>query len=367
MGVRQSAAGSCWASCSWALAPGLCWIPIRMVSTKLVWDAVLKALAGSTHERHLEPSRRGQMELRQALPGGVAGRRWVEVIAPPSSILKAEDLKMPDEKPPEPASSILGKAYGRLYAARPADPRYRPRPRGEPAGRVRRVGGAADHDRGDRGLSTDTPGGGRGGGDGEPGDLGAQSDVPPGGARWACAAPPDLPGTPRGERPRQGFFEHGEYEAVRRALPGPYQDVLDFAYYSGWRKREILGLRWGEVDDVGGVVRLSPVRAKTRVGGASAINCWRPVPNSPTCYSLGRHLNATVLSSTGPTHREETTLSQSHVFLPRKRRVHTHHPLRILPNHGRKTASLPVRGVRTDVLDDKGHALLPAPASQSDI
>ena len=66
--------------------------------------------------------------------------------------------------------------------------------------------------------------------------------------------------------PRQGFFEHGEYTAVRRYLPAPYQDVLDFAYYSGWRKREILGLRWDEVDERGGVVRLSPARSKTRVG-----------------------------------------------------------------------------------------------------
>ena len=49
-------------------------------------------------------------------------------------------------------------------------------------------------------------------------------------------------------------------------LPGPYQDVLDFAYYSGWRKREILGLQWDEVDEAGGVVRLSPARSKTRVG-----------------------------------------------------------------------------------------------------
>ena len=32
---------------------------------------------------------------------------------------------------------------------------------------------------------------------------------------------------------RQGFFEHAEYEAVRRHLPRPYQDVLDFAYFSG--------------------------------------------------------------------------------------------------------------------------------------
>ena len=54
--------------------------------------------------------------------------------------------------------------------------------------------------------------------------------------------------------------------AVRQYLPAPYQDVLDFAYYSGWRKREILGLRWDEVDEPGGVVRLSPARSKTRVG-----------------------------------------------------------------------------------------------------
>ena len=62
------------------------------------------------------------------------------------------------------------------------------------------------------------------------------------------------------------FFEHADYLAVRRHLPPAYQDVLDFAYYSGWRKREILELRWSEVDEPGGVVRLSPERSKTRVG-----------------------------------------------------------------------------------------------------
>ena len=66
--------------------------------------------------------------------------------------------------------------------------------------------------------------------------------------------------------PRQGFFEHGEYQAVRRYLPPPYQDILDFAYYSGWRKREILELPWREVDAAGGVIRLAPQRSKTRVG-----------------------------------------------------------------------------------------------------
>ena len=47
--------------------------------------------------------------------------------------------------------------------------------------------------------------------------------------------------------------------------------------------------------------------------GASAIKCWCPVPNPPTCYSLDRHLSATVLSSTRPTHSEETVLPSSSV------------------------------------------------------
>lgn len=66
--------------------------------------------------------------------------------------------------------------------------------------------------------------------------------------------------------PRQGFFEHAEYLRVRGYLPSGYQDVLDFAYYSGWRRREITELTWAEVDLDGGVIRLSPHRSKTKVG-----------------------------------------------------------------------------------------------------
>ena len=42
--------------------------------------------------------------------------------------------------------------------------------------------------------------------------------------------------------------------------------MLDFAYYSGWRRNEILNLTWDEVDLAGGVIRLSPRRSKTRTG-----------------------------------------------------------------------------------------------------
>ena len=82
----------------------------------------------------------------------------------------------------------------------------------------------------------------------------------------ALAQRPVFPERLEERGPRQGFFEHADYLAVRRHLPPAYQDVLDFAYYSGWRKREILELRWSEVDEPGGVVRLSPERSKTRVG-----------------------------------------------------------------------------------------------------
>ena len=63
------------------------------------------------------------------------------------------------------------------------------------------------------------------------------------------------------------------------------KDVLDFAYYSGWRKREILDLRWDEVDESGGVVRLSPQRSKTRVG--------RVLPISPPIAAVLARRRAT--------------------------------------------------------------------------
>ena len=66
--------------------------------------------------------------------------------------------------------------------------------------------------------------------------------------------------------PRDGFFEHAEYLKVRAHCPASFQDVLDFAYYSGWRRNEILELTWDEVDMKGGVIRLPPRRSKTRTG-----------------------------------------------------------------------------------------------------
>ena len=53
---------------------------------------------------------------------------------------------------------------------------------------------------------------------------------------------------------------------MREQLPAPSSQFLDFAYYSGWRKYEILDLTWDEVDLEGKVIRLAPQRSKTREG-----------------------------------------------------------------------------------------------------
>jgi integrase len=66
--------------------------------------------------------------------------------------------------------------------------------------------------------------------------------------------------------PREGFFEHQEYLKVRAELPPSFQDVLDFAYYSGWRRNEILYLTWADVDLSGCIIRLTPKRSKTKTG-----------------------------------------------------------------------------------------------------
>jgi len=47
---------------------------------------------------------------------------------------------------------------------------------------------------------------------------------------------------------RKGFFEWPEFSAVRDACPDYFKPVLTFAYYTAWRKEEILDLRWNQVD-----------------------------------------------------------------------------------------------------------------------
>jgi len=55
---------------------------------------------------------------------------------------------------------------------------------------------------------------------------------------------------------RKGFFEHGDYLALRDALPGYLKGFVTFAYKTGWRVSEISNLTWNQVDLDQGIVRL---------------------------------------------------------------------------------------------------------------
>lgn len=70
----------------------------------------------------------------------------------------------------------------------------------------------------------------------------------------------------RGVSPRQGFFEHAEYEAVLDKLPVYFRPVVTFAYHTGWRKEEVLSLTSAQVDRMQGTVRLNPGMTKNREG-----------------------------------------------------------------------------------------------------
>ena len=66
--------------------------------------------------------------------------------------------------------------------------------------------------------------------------------------------------------PRTGFYEHDEFLAMRSELPEHLKPVITFAYYTGCRKSEILGLLWEQVDLLGKVVRLNPGETKNEEG-----------------------------------------------------------------------------------------------------
>ena len=67
--------------------------------------------------------------------------------------------------------------------------------------------------------------------------------------------------------PRQGFFEAGDYQRVRRLLPEDYQVMLTIAYTFGWRlQSEILTLERRHLDLEAGTLRLDPGMTKNDDG-----------------------------------------------------------------------------------------------------
>ena len=71
---------------------------------------------------------------------------------------------------------------------------------------------------------------------------------------------------------RKGFFEHDEYIGLKNTLPDDLKPIVTFAYHSGWRKGEIMGLTWDKVDLKQGIVRLNPGETKNDEGRTFYMN-----------------------------------------------------------------------------------------------
>jgi integrase len=65
---------------------------------------------------------------------------------------------------------------------------------------------------------------------------------------------------------RQGFFERDQLDAVSRHLPEAVRPVALFAFITGWRVSEILGLTWRQGDLGASTVRLEPGTTKNGEG-----------------------------------------------------------------------------------------------------
>lgn len=65
---------------------------------------------------------------------------------------------------------------------------------------------------------------------------------------------------------RQGFLDHGQWLALRDALPDHLRGPISFLYLSGWRVSEMKALEWRDIDVAGKVIRLRPELSKNKRG-----------------------------------------------------------------------------------------------------
>lgn len=71
---------------------------------------------------------------------------------------------------------------------------------------------------------------------------------------------------------RKGYFEPEEFAGFVQHLPAHYADVARFAYATGWRKGEIVGLTWEQIDHAAHEARLYDSDTKNGEGRTLALD-----------------------------------------------------------------------------------------------
>lgn len=67
-------------------------------------------------------------------------------------------------------------------------------------------------------------------------------------------------------RPRQGFFEESQFQAVRKHLPDDLQAAVTIMWLYGWRRAEVMSLQLSQIDLEAGTLRLEPGTTKNGEG-----------------------------------------------------------------------------------------------------
>ena len=62
---------------------------------------------------------------------------------------------------------------------------------------------------------------------------------------------------------RKGVFFESQYAAVLKELPEDLKPLVETYYWTGWRKGELLTLRWSQIDFMRGELRLDGAHRRT--------------------------------------------------------------------------------------------------------
>jgi integrase len=113
--------------------------------------------------------------------------------------------------------------------------------------------------------------------------------------------------------PRKGFFEHDEFPALREELPEHLRPPLTFAYFTGCRRGEILGLQWSQVDLDRHIVRLNAGETKSGDG--------RLLPLGSELFNVVMERRLRISGAHGRKHRSGLQLGNSARLLRFGRRI----------------------------------------------